>query len=175
MKIVVLNGSPRKGNTVTAINAFVEGAKANNEIEIVDTYKQKISPCMGCGACECHKGCVAKDDSNKVVDKLVEADLIVFATPVYWWGITAQMKLVVDKCYCRGVQLKNKKVGMIVIGEAAVDNEQYQLIRGQFGCIAEYLEWNILFHKDFSAGAKDDLAHNAEALEELKAEGAQIS
>lgn len=174
MKILVLNGSPRKGNTVTAINAFTEGAKGRNDVEIIDTYKLNISPCMGCGACECHKGCVAKDDSNLIVDKLVEADVVVFATPVYWWGITAQMKLVIDKCYCKGFLLKGKKVGVIVVGGSSIDNEQYSLIRGQFGCISKYLGWEILFHKDFFASAKTDLAGNAEALAELKAEGERL-
>lgn len=174
MKIVILNGSPRKGNTVTAIQAFVQGAEKNHEIEVVDTYKLNVSPCMACGVCQCHKGCVAKDDSNMIVDKLVEADMIVFATPVYWWGMTAQMKMVIDKCYCKGLQLKEKKVGVIVVGGSPTDNEQYQLIRGQFNCIANYLKWNILFHKDYYASAKDDLAGNAQALEELKAEGENL-
>lgn len=174
MKIIVLNGSPRKGNTVTAINAFTEGTKENHEVEIVDTYQLNVSPCMGCGACECHKGCVAKDDSNAVVDKLVAADVIVFATPVYWWGMTAQMKMVLDKCYCRGIQLKGKKAGVIVVGGSPVDNEQYRLIRGQFGCISQYLGWDILFHNDYYASKIDDLANDANALAELKAIGERI-
>lgn len=171
MKILVLNGSPRKGNSVTAIQAFVEGAKAQHEVEVVDTYKLKVSPCMACGVCECHKGCVAKDDSNMIVDKMVAADMIVFVSPVYWWGITAQMKLVIDKCYCKGMQLKNKKVGVIIVGGSPVDNKQYELIRGQFGCISNYLGWEIAFHKDYFASAKDDLEKNAEALAELKSAG----
>lgn len=174
MKIVILNGSPRKGNTVTAIQMFTECAQKRHEVEIVDTYKLNVSACMGCGVCECHKGCVANDDSNFIVDKLVDADMIVFATPVYWWGMTAQMKLVLDKCYCKGVQLKNKKVGVIVVGGSPVDNKQYQLIRGQFGCIAEYLKWDILFHKDYCASAKDDLMKNKDAIKELKKIGENI-
>lgn len=174
MKIVILNGSPRKGNTVTAIDAFIEGAKDRHEIEVVDTYKLKIGPCMACGACECQKGCVAKDDTNALVDKLVAADLIVFASPVYWWGITAQMKLVIDKCYCRGLQLKGKKVGVIIVGGSPTDNEQYRLIRGQFGCISRYLEWDVLFHKDYYAYAKEDMAGNEAARAELKAEGEKL-
>lgn len=171
MKILILNGSPRKGNSVTAINAFTEGARENNEVEIVDTYKLKVSPCVACKKCEYQNGCVAKDDSNMIVDKMVAADMIVFASPVYWWGITAQMKLVIDKCYCRGKLLRNKKIGVIIVGGSPVDNEQYKLIRGQFSCISKHLDWNIVFHKDYYASAKDDLAGNAEALEELREEG----
>ena len=105
MKILVLNGSPRKGNTLTAINSFVKGVSCEHEVEVVDTYKLDVSPCTGCRACQCYKGCVAKDDSNMIVDKIVDADLLVFATPVYWWGITAQLKMVIDKCYCKGAYL----------------------------------------------------------------------
>ncbi|MDO4939797.1 MAG: flavodoxin family protein [Lachnospiraceae bacterium] len=175
MKIVILNGSPRKGNTLTAINAFAEGAKQKNDIEIIDTYRYKISPCMGCEACECSKGCVAKDDSNMIIDKLVVADMIVFASPVYWWGITAQIKLVIDKAYCRASLLKDKKVGVIIVGGSSVDNEQYKLIRGQFRCISEYLNWNIIFHEDYSAYETGDLAENVTAIEELKAIGTGVS
>ena len=174
MKILVLNGSPRKGNSVTAINAFAEGAKAKHDVEIVDTYKLNVSPCLACGACECNKGCVAKDDSNMITDKAVNADMIVFVSPVYWWGITAQLKMILDKFYCRGTKLKNKKIGVIIVGASPVEEEQYALIRGQFKCISEYLAWDILFHKDYYASAKDDLAKNTEAVAELKAEGEKL-
>lgn len=69
MKILVLNGSPRKGNTLTAIATFAKGVSSKHELEVVDTYKLTVSPCTGCGACQCYKGCVAKDDSNMIVDK----------------------------------------------------------------------------------------------------------
>ena len=87
MKIVIINGSARKGNTLTAINAFIKGAAEKNEIEVIAPDKLHISPCKGCGACQCHKGCVDQDDTNPTINKLVEADMILFATPVYWWGM----------------------------------------------------------------------------------------
>ena len=116
MKIAVINGSARKGNTQTAIEAFAKGASDRHEVEVIAADKLQIAPCKGCGACECYKGCIDKDDTNPIIDKLADADMILFATPVYWWGITAQTKLVIDKCYCRGMQLKEKKVGLIVVG-----------------------------------------------------------
>ena len=109
MKIVIINGSARKGNTLTAINAFIKGASEKNEIEIIEPDKLNIAPCKGCGVCQCSKGCVDKDDTNPTIDKIAAADMILFATPVYWWGMSAQLKLIIDKCYCRGLQLKNKK------------------------------------------------------------------
>ena len=108
MKIVIINGSARKGNTLAAINAFIKGASEKNKIEIIEPDKLNIAPCKGCGVCQCSKGCVDKDDTNPTIDKIAAADMILFATPVYWWGMSAQLKLVIDKCYCRGLQLKNK-------------------------------------------------------------------
>ena len=168
MKIAIINGSARKGNTLTAINAFIKGAAEGHEIEVINPDKLNIAPCKGCGACQCHKGCVDKDDTNPTIDKIAGADMILFATPVYWWGITAQIKQVIDKCYCRGMQMKNKKVGIIVIGGAPVGNSQYDLIKGQFDCIAEYLSWDVLFYKPYSANAKDELAKDPEAMKELE-------
>lgn len=171
MKIVILNGSARKGNTYACINAFVEGAKVGNEIEIIETDKVNVSPCKGCGACACTKGCVAKDDSNAVVDKIVAADMIVFASPIYWWGVTAQLKTVIDKCYCKGEYLKNKKVGLILCAGAPTDDIEYDLIKRQFDEMSEYLAWDMVFYKKFYATLKDEIANNKEVLAEMKEAG----
>ena len=56
MKIVIINGSARKGNTLTALNAFIKGASEKNEIEIIEPDKLNIAPCKGCGVCQCSKG-----------------------------------------------------------------------------------------------------------------------
>jgi multimeric flavodoxin WrbA len=175
LKIVIVNGSPRKGNTLTAINAFAEGAGQDNEVEIIHADSLNISGCKGCGVCRCMNGCVAKDDTNPTIDKIVVADMVIFATPVYWWGMTAQLKLVIDKCYCRGALLKGKKIGVLVVGGAPTDNVEYALIRKQFECMASYLNWDILFYKDYSANKKDELAGNSAVIEELKKLGETFS
>lgn len=162
MKTVIINGSPRKGNTLAAINAL------GLDAEIINADQVNVSPCKGCGACGCEKGCVQNDDSNQVIDKLVEAEMIVFATPVYWWGVTAQLKTIIDKCYCRGAHLKGKKVGIIVVGGDSVESEQYDLIKRQFELIGEYLQWDILFYSKHSASAIGDLEKNEESIKELK-------
>ena len=94
---ISINGSPRKGNSVATINAFVGGASKKHEVEVVDAYQLKVSPCMGCGACQCYKGCVAKDDSNMIVDKMVAADMILFVSPVYWWELLLSLSLLLIK------------------------------------------------------------------------------
>ena len=107
MKIVVLNGSPRKGgNTEIMTQAFAEAARKNqNEVSILDVAPMNIRGCLGCKYCWAHKGeCVQKDDMGKVFEALVDADMVVFASPIYWFDITAQMKTVIDRlCACGAV------------------------------------------------------------------------
>ena len=161
MKIVIINGSARKGNILTAINAFMKGAADRNAIEVIQPDKLHISPCKGCGVCQCHKGCVDNDDTNPTIDKIAAADMIL-------------LKQVIDKCYCRGMQLKGKKAGVIVAGGSPVDNIQYELIRKQFECMAGYLSWDMLFQKSYYATDRDELAKNTAAIEELEDLGKKI-
>jgi len=167
MNILVLKGSPRKGNTMSAINAFIDGLNNKNNIEVVETYDLDIGPCKACGYCQCTKGCVAKDDTNEIVDKIVNADMVIFATPVYWWGISAQLKLVLDKCFCKASLMKNKKIGVIAVGGDDPESTEFKLIKQQFECIADYLNWEILFSKSYYAYEKNDLEKNEAALKEL--------
>ena len=105
MKIVVLNGSPRKGgNTEIMTQAFAEAARKNqNEVSVLDVASMNICGCLGCKYCWAHKGeCVQKDDMGKVFEALVDADMVVFASPIYWFDITAQMKTVIDRLYAGG-------------------------------------------------------------------------
>ena len=94
--------------------------------------------------------------------------MILFATPVYWWGMSAQLKLIIDKCYCRGLQLKNKKVGTIVVGGSPIDSIQYELIDKQFSCMAKYLSWDMVFQKSYYATDSDELAKNKDSIKELE-------
>ena len=152
MKIVIINGSARKGNTLTAIDAFIKGASEKNEIEIIQPDRLHIAPCKGCKSCQCYKGCIDQDDTNPTIDKIAAADV----------------KLIIDKCYCRGLKLKNKKIGTIVVGGAPVDSIQYELIDKQFGCMAKYLSWDVIFQKSYCATASDELAKNKDSIKELE-------
>lgn len=103
MNILVLNGSPRpNGNTKKMIQAFTEGAESvGHHVETIDVCQKNIH---GCRACEyCHtKGqgaCIQKDDMQEVVDLLQEADMLVLASPIYYHGISGQLKCVIDRFY----------------------------------------------------------------------------
>lgn len=105
MNIVVLSGSPRKGaNTDTMVEAFAETAReGGNTVEVVRVASKKIAGCLGCQYCFAHEGvCVQKDDMANVIESLKDADMVVFASPIYWFDITAQEKAVIDRLYAFG-------------------------------------------------------------------------
>jgi multimeric flavodoxin WrbA len=100
--IVVLSGSPRKdGNTALLTQAFIEGAEAaGKEISHFRVAGLQIGGCRGCGHCfKNHGVCIQKDDMPPILDALRKADALVLASPVYYWGVTAQLKLVIDRFY----------------------------------------------------------------------------
>ena len=100
--IVVLSGSPRKGgNTDMLAAAFIEGAQAaGKNVTLFRTADMKIGGCLGCGHCFEEKGvCVQKDDMPRILDALWKADALVLASPIYYWSVTAQIKLAIDRMY----------------------------------------------------------------------------
>jgi len=174
MKILVLNGSPRlNGNTCDAIEAVVSGIEANKKdatVEIIDINKYRLGFCQNCDACKSNGGsCVTDIDSNLLVGKVVEADMLIFASPVYWWGISAQLKTLIDKMYSRSGELKkqSKNVGVLAVGGAPVTNTQYRLISEQFKCITAYLGWQLVFDEAISAYQIGDLEANQARIVEL--------
>lgn len=172
MKVLLLNGSPRQGNTVAALDALKRGLKNIKAVQItrVDANEVSVAPCIACNACQSGGKCVFDDDTNDIVDEAVASDVIVFATPVYWWGITAQLKVIIDKFYSQGEKLHElrKKIGIIVIGEADQSDKQYEIIPAQFKCICDYLGWDIKFCQTYTAAGSNDLAENPQAMAELE-------
>lgn len=174
MKVLILNGSPRKGNTVTAVNALKAGmGTACEEFNIKEIIANdvSVSPCIACMVCNCDSRCVFDDDTNDIMDAIEAADAIIFATPVYWWGVTSQLKLIIDKMYCcfgKLEEMPSKKVGVIVIGEAEQDDPQYRIIPTQFECISDCLGWEMVFAKTYTAGEVGDLAADEDAVKEIE-------
>ena len=103
MKILVLNGSPtRDGNTVALVNAFKEGAESKgHEVTVLNVAHKKVNGCMSCGYC---KGagngkCAQKDDMQEIYPYLMEAEMITFASPIYYFTMSAQLQAVVQRFY----------------------------------------------------------------------------
>ena len=100
MKVLGIMGSPRRqSNTEILLDKALEGAKeAGAEVEKVLISKLRISPCLEIYACSKDGNCNIKDDMQTLYDKLLEADHIVFASPIFFYGITSQAKAVIDRC-----------------------------------------------------------------------------
>lgn len=173
---MLLNGSPRKGNIHTALEAFKEGlgeqiGLENVQVKTIQANDVSVSCCIACDSCGKEGDCVFDDDTNSVISDIIEADVLIFATPVYWWGMSAQLKLIVDKFYSRQTSLrkKAKKIGIIITGQLPAHNIQYRLIGQQIKCISDFLKWQVVFEKAYSAYDPGDLADNRKAISELKA------
>ena len=116
-KITILNGSPRKQNTAAMVDAFVEGAKAaGNEVEVLQVGKMKIGGCLACEYCH-GKGegkCIQKDDMEKVMPAYKDCDMIVFASPIYYFDVTAQLSAAIQRVYAIGKPTKATKAALLL-------------------------------------------------------------
>ena len=99
MNILIISGSPRKGgNTELLAEAFAKGAAAHHHVEIVSVRDYKVNPCLGCNTCFKTNGiCTQKDDMTILYEKMSQADMLVIASPVYFYSISAQLKAVIDR------------------------------------------------------------------------------
>ena len=102
MNILGLAASPRKGgNTDILLKSFLEGAAQDGiETEIIHLVDLDISPCMGCETCFEDGQCMIEDDASRVYDKLLLSDMLVLATPVYFYSVSSHAKLLIDRCQC---------------------------------------------------------------------------
>lgn len=173
MKILILNGSPRQnGNTSYALEAIADGISENtqHDVEIVNVTRLKIGGCVACEGCKKNGGdCIMDDDTKNIINKAYAADTIIFGSPVYYFGISSQLKAVLDKFHSRSAMFKkqNKKIGVVAIGAEEVEDKQYELIHDQFRCVCNYLGWENAFNFSYSAGAPDDLRKSLSAAKEL--------
>ena len=137
MNILILTGSPRKGgNTDLLVEAFVKGASQQHYVEVVSVHDYKVNPCMGCNACFKNKAnaCVQNDDMLLIYEKMSLADMLVIASPVYFYGLSAQLKAVIDRLHnpIRDT-FRLKKMALLLVGAATLPElfdsilAQYQL------------------------------------------------
>ena len=139
MRIAILNGSPRKENTAAMIEAFHEGAEeAGHEVEVLHVGKMKINGCLACEYCHT-KGegkCIQKDDLEKIMPAYLESDMVVFASPIYYFAPTAQLEAAWQRVYCIGKPAKATKAALLLSsGSGAYDAAiaQYKAFTGYVG------------------------------------------
>lgn len=128
-KILILSSSPRRGgNSDTLCDEFLRGATdAGHTVEKIFLKDKTINYCTGCSICSLHgKPCPQKDDMPDILDKMLTADVIVMATPVYFYTMCAQMKTLIDRCCGLYTQMTGKEFYFIV---TAAENEQTKMER----------------------------------------------
>ena len=110
-KVLILSGSPRKGgNSDTLCDEFMKGAiEAGNEVEKIFVAGKNIGYCKACYACKDTGVCVIKDDMAEVLQKMLDADIIVLSSPVYFYSISAQLKAVIDRTVARWLEFRDKE------------------------------------------------------------------
>lgn len=117
-QVLVLSASPRKGgNSDTLCDEFIRGAQgAGNQVVKIFLRDRAINYCTGCGVCYSTHKCVQKDDMAEILEKMVGADVIVMATPMYFYTMDAQMKTLIDRTVPRYLEISNKDFFFLVTG-----------------------------------------------------------
>ena len=110
-KVLIISSTPHKGgNSDILSDEFAAGAKeAGNAVEKIRIADRKIGYCTGCYACQKTGKCAIKDDAQKVIDKMMAADVIVLASPVYFYCVSAQLKALIDRTVVVYPKLTNKR------------------------------------------------------------------
>ncbi|MBR2783878.1 MAG: flavodoxin family protein [Firmicutes bacterium] len=145
MKVLVLTGSPHAhGTTAVLADAFCEGAAAaGHQVDRFDVGRMDVKPCLGCMACRKEGGhCVRKDDMEKVWPLLEAAEAVVFVTPIYYFGMTAQLKAAIDRFFPINGALRESSKKAYLIGVCG-DKEDWVMdgLRIHFTNICRYLHW----------------------------------
>ena len=140
-KVLVISSSPRKGgNSDLLCDEFARGASdAGHSVEKIFLGDKNINYCSGCGYCTNNKGiCSQKDDMVEIKDKMIEADTIVLATPIYFYAMAGQMKTFIDRNCFFYTLLKNKEFYIIMTAadtNADSMNRAIEEFRGYFDCL----------------------------------------
>lgn len=149
--VLVISSSPRKGgNSDLLCDEIVKGAQeAGHQTEKISVREKNINYCTGCGTCfNRNKGCSQKDDMSEVLDKMVAADVIVMATPVYFYTMCGQLKTFIDRTCARYTEINNKEFYFVVT--AAVNSKPamertIEEFRGFTSCLDGAKEKGIIY------------------------------
>lgn len=149
-KVLILSGSPRKGgNSDLLCDEFMKGAlESGNEVEKIRVSEKNIGYCRACYACRDIGKCVIKDDMEIVLEKMIDCDVMVLASPVYFYSIDAQLKAVIDRTVARWTEVKNKEFYYIVTaadGENESAETTLNCFRGYADCVEGAKEMGVVY------------------------------
>ena len=149
-KVLILEGSPRlKGNSCILSDEFARGAEeAGCTVEKISAARKRVTGCFGCNACYRNGGtCVQKDDMAEIREKLLDADVIVLASPIYFYSMTSQLKAVIDRSYAFFSQLAGKTFYFIIscaATDAAYTETMLAALRGFTCCVPDAVEGGVI-------------------------------
>ena len=142
MRIVVLEGSPnRKGSSNLLAEEFIRGAKeAGHTAEIIDAVHADLHPCTGCVRCGYEGPCVQKDDMEKFRGQILDADMMVFVTPLYYYGMSAQLKMLVDRFCAINSSITHKHMKSALLTAAwNSDDWTFEALEAHYKTLVRYL------------------------------------
>lgn len=144
MKILVITGSPRKhGNSNTLADNFIRGAQENgHEIVRFDSASKNVHPCIACNKCGMNGECVFKDDFEFIRKNIIDADMVVLASPMYYFGLSAQIKAVIDRFYAINGQIHTPKKAALLMTYANSSSKDAQPIINHYEVLLDYLGWS---------------------------------
>lgn len=150
-KVLILSGSPRKnGNSDMLCDEFMRGAKeSGHAVEKINVAEKNIGYCKACYYCRNSGGeCIIKDDMGEILQKMIEADVIVLASPVYFYSIDAQLKAVIDRTVARWLEVENKEFYYIMTAadeEKEAMNATLACFRGYADCVNGAIERGVIY------------------------------
>lgn len=152
MRVTTLLGSAKKkGNTASVLSWVEEEMKSlGHDVERIVLNDKTIGGCMGCAKCKDYPdeiACVQKDDAIHIIETMVSSDVVLYASPIYFWGFSAQMKALIDRCYSLATDyhrpghtslMRGKRIGLLVTGGGPYENNVEGLFTA-FNRITEFL------------------------------------
>lgn len=171
-RILILSGSPRQGgNSDLLCDEFMRGAvDGGHQVKKILVRGQKIAPCNACYYCREQDGrCIIEDDMSEILDQIQWADVIVMASPVYFYSIDAQMKIIIDRSVARWTNISNKEFYYIMTAAETSDmvmDGTLACLRGFALCLSGSKEKGVLYGKGvYEAGAVKNTPYMQQAYE----------
>ena len=148
--VLIISSSPRKGgNSDVLCDQFAKGAEgAGSTVEKICLRDKKIDYCNGCSVCIKGKPCPQKDDATEIIQKIIDSDVIVMATPVYFYTMSAQMKTLIDRTCARYMEIENKEFYFIMTASdpnKSALKRTLESLRGFTSCLSNVEEKGVVY------------------------------
>ena len=179
--IVVICSSPRRhGNSEILADQWIKGAQdAGHHVEKIILSDKNIKPCLACEYCRNHHECIQKDDADEIIKKIIKTDVFVFATPLYFYSLSAQLKILIDRFFAREYEIREssqRKKAYLILTSGTTERSQtmgaIESFRGFIRVLRTVDEGGILY--GLGAFKKGD-AYKHPAFKEAYEQGKDIS